>query len=329
VSVEASEEMMYSCVSNHRQEFNMASVQSSLIKFVFRRLNLFWGDEIDVARIRSRTDWLSRKVPAHRKVSVSQVDVAGVPSEWHIPENAPDDRALLYLHGGAWFMGSTDMYRAYVSKLAYWGRTKALVINYRLAPEHSFPAGLEDCITAFNYLVSNGIPPDKIVVVGDSAGGNLTLALLVALRDRGSPLPGAAVGISPVTDLTGSGPSYQSRADVDPVLGGQEIKEENNVGRWYAGEHKLDHPWISPLFADLHGLPPILLYVGDHEVLLDDSTRFAKKAYSFGVDVTLVVWPEMFHVFPIISFIPEAKKANRQIIDFIRMHQDGDVGRTQ
>jgi monoterpene epsilon-lactone hydrolase len=304
----------------------MASVQSHLIKFIFRRMNLFGGEDIDVARLRNRTDRMAGRLPAHREVSVSQVDVEGVPSEWLIPEDTPDDRALLYLHGGAWFLGSTNLYRSFVSNLAYWCHTKALVINYRLAPEHPFPAGLEDCITAFNSLVSSGIPPDKIVVAGDSAGGNLSLALLVALRDRGYPLPGAAVAISPATDLTGSGESHQNCADVDPVLGGQ---QGNNIIQWYAGEHKLDHPWISPLFADLHGLPPILLHVGEHEILLDDSTRFAERARNCGVDATLVVWPEMFHVFQIFSFIPEAKKANRQISEFIRTHQDGNEGHTQ
>jgi monoterpene epsilon-lactone hydrolase len=303
----------------------MASVQSRLIKFLFRRMNVFGGEDIDVARMRSRTDRVARKLPVHRKVSVSQVDVGGVPSEWLIPEDTPDDRALLYLHGGAWFLGSATLYRAYVSKLAYRCHSKALVINYRLAPEHPFPAGLEDCITAYNHLLSSGIHPGKIIVAGDSAGGNLTLALLVALRDRGSPLPGAAVAISPATDLTGSGASHQNRAGADPVLGGS---GGSNVVGWYAGEHKLDHPLISPLFADLHGLPPILMHVGDDEILLDDSTRFAEKARRAGVDTTLVVWPEMFHVFQIFTFLPEAKKANRQIADFICTHQDGDSSRT-
>jgi len=303
----------------------MASFQSRLIKFVFRQVNVFGSEDIDVARMRSRSDRVGGRLPVHRKVSMSPVDVEGVPSEWLIPEDAPDDRALLYLHGGAWFLGSPVLYRSFVSNLAYWCHTKALVINYRLAPEHSFPAGLEDCIIAYNHLVSSGIHPGKIVVAGDSAGGNLTLALLVALRDRGCPLPGAAVAISPATDLTGSGPSHQNRSDVDPVLGGP---RGINVVQWYAGEYKLDHPWISPLFADLHGLPPVLLHVGDDEILLDDSTRFAEKARSCGVDTTLVVWPEMFHVFQIFTFVPEAKKANRQISAFICKHQNGDVDHT-
>ncbi len=294
----------------------MASIQTSLIRLFMRRLKLFDSSDIDVVKLRSRADQFGSRIPSHRKVSVSKVEADGVPSEWLLPPDAPEDRALLYLHGGAWILGSTELYRSFVSKLAFLSHTKALVINYRLAPENPFPAGLEDCVTAYHYLINEGIRPEKIVVAGDSAGGNLTLALLVALRDGGSPLPGAAVAISPATDLTGSGRSYQSRANVDPLFSGHEA---GNIVQWYAGENEPDHPLISPLFAELHELPPILLHVGDHEILLDDSTRFAERARSFGVDADLVVWPEMFHVFHIFSpLLPEARKANREIADFIR-----------
>jgi monoterpene epsilon-lactone hydrolase len=294
-----------------------------MIAFLFRRLDWLGGAEIDVAKMRRRTDQVARLLPAHRQVNVSHIDVDGVPAEWLVPPGVPDDRALLYLHGGAWVLCSARLYRSFVSQLAFLSQTRALVIDYRLAPEHPFPAGLEDCLTAFKYLIDSGIPPAKIVVAGDSAGGNLTLALLVALRDRGSPLPGAAVGISAGTDLTGSGQSHQSRARLDPVLGSHRA---DTLVRWYAGENDLHHPLISPLFADLHGLPPMLLHVGDHEILLDDSTRLAEKARADGVEATLVVWPDMFHAFPIFSpILPEARQATRQIADFIRMHQDSDL----
>ncbi|HEY71607.1 MAG TPA: alpha/beta hydrolase [Anaerolineae bacterium] len=300
----------------------MASLQTALIRMLMRRLKLFDSSDIDVIKVRDRADRFGGRIPVHRKVSVSRVEADGVPSEWLLPPDAPEDRALLYLHGGAWILGSTELYRSFVSRLAFLAQTKALVINYRLAPEHPFPAGLEDCLTAFHFLTASGIRPENIVVAGDSAGGNLTLALLVALRDRGSPLPGAAAVISPATDLTGSGLSYQSRAEVDPLFGGHET---GNVVQWYTGDHEPDHPLISPLFAKLHGLPPILLHVGDHEVLLDDSTRFAERARSFGVDANVVVWPKMFHVFHIFSpLLPEARKANREIADFIRRHQSSE-----
>jgi acetyl esterase/lipase len=296
----------------------MASIQSRLVKFLLGRLDLFGGGEIDVVKLRSRFDRMVSLSRAHRRVSVSPAEIDGVPAEWLIPRDAPDDRALLYLHGGGWMVGSARMYRSFVSKLAFSCRTRALVIDYRLAPEHPFPAALDDCIAAYDHLVAGGVRPERIVVAGDSAGGNLTLALLVVLRDGGKPLPGAAVVISAVTDLTASGDSYQSRAEVDLYAGGH---EDDTLARWYAGEYPLDHPLVSPLFADLHDLPPLLLHVGDHEILLDDATRFAARARDSGVDATLVVWPEMFHVFHTFTpFIPEARQANREIAEFIRAH---------
>ena len=168
--------------------------------------------------------------------------------------------------------------------------------------------------------MEKGIPPEKIVVAGDSAGGNLTLALVVALKERGRPLPAAAVAISPATDLTGKGESHQSRLKVDPFFDGH---EPGIIVPGYTAGHAPDEPLISPLFADLHGLPPLLIHVGDHEMLLDDAVHFAEKARAAGVDVTLKVWPEMFHVFQIFGpLLPEARKANREIAEFIQHEMD-------
>jgi acetyl esterase/lipase len=203
-----------------------------------------------------------------------------------------------------------------VSHIAYESGVRALSIDYRLAPENPFPAGLEDCISVYRWLLENGIAANHIVVAGDSAGGNLTLALLVALRDKGMPLPAGAVALSPATDLTGSSESYISRRHLDPVL--------SNLGSTtivsdYITSHDPHEPYISPLFADLHGLPPILIHVGDHEVLLDDALRFAQGAREVGVDAQVVVWLEMFHVFQVfIPFLPEARLAVSQIARFIQ-----------
>jgi acetyl esterase/lipase len=293
----------------------MASLQTHLLRFLIRRMNIFGGEDFDLERIRRRANRLADIAPVHREVEVSQVDANGVPAEWHEPEGASADRAMLYLHGGAWMIGSAAMYRSFVSRLAHYCGINALVIDYRLAPEHPFPAGLDDCLAAFEYLVEQGIRPEKIVVAGDSAGGNLTLALLLARRDRGLPLPGAVVGISPATDLTRSNPSQQTRARVDPFFGGQELRF---VVQQYAVDHPLEHILISPIQAELNGLPPLLLHVGDHEVLLDDAVLFAEKATAAGVDVQLKVWPEMFHVFQIFDpLLPEARRANREIAEFV------------
>jgi monoterpene epsilon-lactone hydrolase len=294
----------------------MANLQTHVLRFFIRRLNVFGGKEIDIDRIRRRTDRLAGIAPVHRRVKVSQIEAHGVPGDWHQPQGAPDNRALLYLHGGAWMIGSPAMYRGFVSRLAHRIKTNALVIDYRLAPEHPFPAGLDDCLAAYDYLLERGIEPWKIVVAGDSAGGNLTLALLVALKDRGRPLPGAAVAISPATDLTGSGESHRSRLKLDPFFDGH---EPGAILPGYIGDHSPDEPLISPLFADLHGLPPLLIHVGDHEMLLDDAVRFAEKAQAAGVEETLKVWPEMFHVFQMFDpLLPEARRANREIAEFIQ-----------
>jgi epsilon-lactone hydrolase len=294
----------------------MASIQSRTMASWLRRQKFFSGEQIDPIKLRMRIERLAGKAPPPRRVRVVPVAADSVPGEWLIPRDAPHDRALLYIHGGAWFLGSTTTHRPLVSSLAYASRVRALSINYRLAPEHPFPAGLDDCLAAYEWLLRSGIAPDKIVVAGDSAGGNLTLALLIALRDAGKPLPAGAVAISPATDLTFTGESYTARAHLDPFfsdLGSNTIVED------YITDHDPRDPLISPLYADLHGLPPLLLHVGDHEALLDGVVGFGQRASAAGVDVQTVVWPGMFHVFHIFAAIlPEARQANAQIAAFIR-----------
>jgi monoterpene epsilon-lactone hydrolase len=228
----------------------------------------------------------------------------------------------LYIHGGAWFLGSAGIYRGFVSNFAHACCIRALVINYRLAPENPFPAGLEDCIAAYEWLLQSGISPHKIVVAGDSAGGNLTLALLVALRDAGRPLPAGAVALSPATDMAGTGESYKTRRPLYPYF--YNMSPTSPIIPDYITNHDPREPLISPLYADLRGLPPLLLHVGDHEILLDDTLRFAECARADGVDVKTVVWPEMFHVFQMFApFLPEARRANQQIAAFITSRLNG------
>jgi acetyl esterase/lipase len=294
----------------------MASIQSYLLKFWFRQQNLFGDEKYDPQRSRMRIEETARMSKPHRMVQVLPVDAGSVPSEWLIPQGASQDSALLYIHGGAWFMGSTKTHRAFVSYLAYESGIRALSINYRLAPENPFPAGLDDCIMAYEWLLHNGISPNKIVVAGDSAGGNLTLALLIALRDAGKPLPAGAVALSPATDLALTGESLKTRAHLDPVLSNI---GSNSIIEDYITDHDAREPLISPLYADLSGLPPLLIHVGDHETLLDDAVRFGDHALASGVEATTVVWPNMFHVFQIfVPILPEARQAIAQIATFIR-----------
>ena len=190
---------------------------------------------------------------------------------------------------------------------------RSLVINYRLAPEHPHPAALEDAITAYRWLLTQGYDPSQIVIAGDSAGGGLALAALLALLDAGEPLPAGAVCISPWTDLALTGASMRSKAKVDHILDPNSLEM---YARYYAGIDEVTSPLLSPLYADLKGLPPLLIQVGGDEILLDDATRLAEQAREAGVDVTLEIWDEMFHVFQLVSFLPETQKAVKHITDF-------------
>jgi monoterpene epsilon-lactone hydrolase len=296
----------------------LASIQSRILSYWLRRQKMFQLGEADPIELRQRIEQAGRIGLTHRKVNVKPVIAASVYSEWLIPPEAPPDRALLYIHGGAWFMGSTNTHRGLVSHIAYESRIRALSINYRLAPEHPFPAGLEDCETAYEWLQQNGIPAGNIIVAGDSAGGNLTLALLVALRDAGKLLPAGAVALSPATDLAFTGESIRTRLKVDPVFA---TMKPNTTIEDYIIDHDPHEPLISPLYADLQGLPPILIHVGDHEILLDDAVRFGEQARAAGVKAEVIIWPGMFHVFQVYTpILPEARQAIAQIADFITSH---------
>lgn len=299
----------------------MISLRTRFVKYSLRRMNVFGGDRFDVKHYRRQAAVASKIFRKHRKVKVCIVDAGGVPSEWLIPLQVSSERVLLYMHGGGFMSGSSKTHRPFVSKIAFLSNCRALSINYRLAPENPFPAGLEDCVTAYRWLLQSGFPPDKIIVAGDSSGGNLALSLLVTLRDSGDPLPAGAIGISPNTDLALTGASYISRADVDIFFGKAAAKIHVVVSN-YIGTYDPRHPLISPLYADLRGLPPLLLHVGDHEILLDDTIQFAERARNAGVAVSYTAWPEMIHDFQLTeTFIPEAHEAIDEIVHFIREHQ--------
>ena len=294
----------------------MPSLQSRVMISLIQRMNIFGAEAIDPVAMRDRAEKATARTKPPRGVRRVDVLAGGVPGEWLIPNAAPFDRVVLYLHGGAWFLGSTNTHRRLTGALAKKAGVRVLVINYRLAPEHPFPAALEDCQAAYEWLLSTGIRPENLVLAGDSAGGNLALALLVALRDQGKPLPAGAVGFSPATDLTGSGESYQTRKKLDPYFRNM---TKGSISRDYLGEADPHQPLLSPLFADLAGLPPLLLQVGDREILLDDSLRFADKARQAGVEVQLEVWEGMFHVFQLYAdLLPEARKAIAHTAEFIR-----------
>jgi acetyl esterase/lipase len=243
--------------------------------------------------------------------------------EWVIANGADPNRRILYIHGGSWVSGSLAGYRAFLSRVSQATGAVVLSVAYRLAPEHLFPAGLEDCVQAYQWMRENG-PGGKASVaaaylMGDSAGGNLALATLLKARDSKFPLPTALIGISPATDFTCGSPSLVSRASVDPIINPEILPALIPV---YLGNNaEPTDPYASPLFGDYSGMPPLLLQVGDSEVLLDDSTRLAKHADGQGCDVTLDIWDGMPHVFQgFAPFLPEASDAIDKIGDFIRRH---------
>ncbi|HCI78134.1 MAG TPA: alpha/beta hydrolase [Ktedonobacter sp.] len=247
---------------------------------------------------------------------VEKVVANGVPSEWIYFADSDKERVVLYFHGGAYLLGSGDSHREAVARLSAASGLRALLPEYRLAPEHPFPAAVEDAHSAYRWLLAQGTQPEHIVISGDSAGGGLSLALLLSIRNAGDPMPAGAVLLSPWTDLAGTGETMKTRKEIDPWIGAESIPM---IGQLYAGQEDVRNPLISPVYADLHGLPPLLIEVGDDEVLLDDSTRIVEHAGTSGVEVTLHVWAGMWHVFPAFAFlIDEGKQAMEEMGAFIR-----------
>lgn len=247
----------------------------------------------------------------------------GVPAEWVIPAGTGSERVILYLHGGAYNAGSTRSHRALAANIAYAAHARALTIDYRLAPEHPYPAALVDAFTAYKWLLERGTSPEQIIITGDSAGGGLTIALLVALIERKQPMPAAAVVLSPWTDLSTSGESWQENVKADYLIHGSKLKE---AARIYLKDRDPQTPLASPIHANLKGLPPLLIHVGSEEVLLSDSLRLAENAQLSGVDVTLEVWEGMQHVWHFAAnFVPEARQAIAKIGEFIQQHTNQET----
>lgn len=244
-------------------------------------------------QLRAQYERAERAFAVPASVQVEHVQAPVAPAEWLRPAGA-GDAVLLYLHGGGYVIGSPRSHRHLVAAIASAAGTQALVPEYRLAPEHPFPAALDDAVAAYRWLVGQaGVAPARIVIGGDSAGGGLTISTLLALRDAGDPLPAAAVCLSPWVDLSFSLPSCQPGATADPVLDEPVVRA---MAQAYLGGRDARHPLASPLFADLRGLPPLLIQAGGNEILLDDARELAARAQRAEVLVTLEVWPEMVHV---------------------------------
>ncbi len=299
----------------------MSSIRAKLVRYlssaVLRRHD---AATLDIGRIRRQTAWLGRLQMTALGVKVDRDEVNDLYAEWLTPKSRRDGKLLLYLHGGAYIVGGCDMHRHMVSHIAKAGQVQALVPEYRLAPEHRFPAAVEDAVGVFHSVLKSGIKANDIIIAGDSAGGGLAVATLLALRDAGEAMPGAAVLMSPFLDATGSGDSMRTRADVDPWFKPEDLAV---ITAHYCDPHQKRFPLVSPVFADVEGLPPMLIQVGDHEILLSDSKRFADLLIAAGIEVELTVWPEMYHVFQMfVGKMPEARQAINRIGEYIRSRCD-------
>jgi acetyl esterase/lipase len=253
-------------------------------------------------------------------VTVDHVSIAKASADWLATPGADADRAVLYLHGGAYVLGSALAYREMTSRIGRAAAARTLVLDYRLAPEHPFPAAVEDAVAAYNFILAQKIKPSNIAIVGDSAGGGLTLATLLSLRDTGVPLPACAVCISPWIDLECTGGTMETKAAVDPICTRESLLGE--AALYLAGGNPRN-PLASPLYADLKDLPPLLIQVGTEETLLDDAIRLDAHAKSASVTVTLEVFEDMPHVWHVFaSYLPEAQQAIDQIGQFVRAYTD-------
>jgi monoterpene epsilon-lactone hydrolase len=244
-------------------------------------------DELRAEHLSSGTS-----VPLPDGTSFESVDANGVPAEWVQVGQVENDRWFLFIHGGGYYRGSAAATRATAARISAVCGARVVSIDYRLAPEHPYPAAIDDTYTAYHWLLGAGADPQRTLVGGVSAGGGLTLGLLLRLRDAGEPLPAGAVAMSPWTDLTQSGQSFESNSIRDPIISKRYL---DRMSALYLAQASASTPYASPLYGDLSGLPSLLVQVGSDETLRDDSEAFARKATDSGVDVSFEVWPKMFH----------------------------------
>ena len=288
------------------------SIQAWIIKKIIKKVVPM--DE-DFNLRRKKTDELGRKYSLAKNIKIQQVQLDGVTCEWAFLENAPLDKVIIFLHGGGFCIGSIDTYRHFTSRLAKATGIRVLYVEYRLAPENPFPGAVDDAISVYQSLLSQGLSAENIILVGDSAGAGLCLSSTLALRDNGEPLPAALVLFSPWTDLTLTSKSLKSNAKKDPLVF---LDDQKRLVEAYAKGKDVKNPLISPRFGNFNGFPPILIHTSDDEVLLDDSLNLADKAKKDGVEVTLKLWKGMFHVFAIFpDHTPEGKKSLKEVVAFI------------
>ena len=269
-----------------------------------------------VADMRKGFDVLASKFPLTPEFTFTRVDAGGVPAAWVEAPGADSGRTMLYLHGGGYVIGSIDTHRELAGRLSQAAAARVLIIDYRLAPEHPYPAAVEDAAAAYRWLLANGADAARTTIAGDSAGGGLTVAAMLALRESGDPLPAAGVCLSPWVDMEGIGDSMTGKADVDPMVRYEGLVRMASL---YLNGADPRTPLAAPLYADLSGLPPLLIHVGTAETLLDDAVRLADRAKAAGVDVTFESWDDMIHVWHLFApRLPEGQQAVERVGEYVR-----------
>lgn len=295
----------------------MSSKRARIVRFLtsayVQRIDV---SNVDVQKVRRLWNRLGKFLMTAIGVNIKKDRINGLYAEWHVPKHCTHGKLILYLHGGAYIVGGTDMHRQMVSHLARAANVEVLLPDYRLAPEHKYPAAVEDAVGVYRTLLSDGWRACDIVLAGDSAGGGLTAATLLALRDAGDELPAGAVLMSPFLDVTASGETMQTRAEQDPWFHAEHVPI---IADYYCEPDQHRDAYVSPVFADVHGLPPIYIQVGNDEILLSDSTRFAEKLQQAGCEVELEIWPDMWHVFQFfVNKMPESGRAVKKIGAFVQ-----------
>lgn len=302
----------------------MTSLKSRMFNFLIRNGHIFQGKlkkevfdcNTSIKGFRDRCEKGAGKFSRIPKgITLNEQIIEGMKSEWLIPSGANPNKVILYVHGGGYVSGSCSDHRGFVAKLARNTGIQHLLYEYRLAPEHSFPAALEDSVKMYQWLLAFGFLPDHIIIAGESAGGGLCLATLLALKERSIPLPIAGVAVSPWTDLTCSGESYKTKNKLSPAP----LNSWTVFSNYYIGDNSAENPLISPLFGDLKGLPPIFINSGEDDELYEDGEKFYYKAKKAGVDIQFRAGKGMLHCYPLLSpMFREATEAMNEIVVFIK-----------
>jgi len=294
----------------------MPSLRARLVNRLLRTTTKsVWRPGLDIAQVRRHTakmeTRLVRRAPA---VATEAVTVAGVRATWFGPPEYAQKGTLLYLHGGAWCLHLPAIYSRFAALLSQLTGMRILVPDYRLAPEHPFPAGIDDCFAVYRWMVDEGYPQRPFALAGDSVGASLSLVTLMRARDAMLPLPDCAALLSPSTDLTMSGPSVRYNAELDPIFAPAAVDLLPDA---YCPGQDRRNPLLSPLFGNWNGLPPLLFHAGSTEMLLDDSVRAHDRATQAGVQAEIEVFVGLPHVFHVITWIPESRAATRALAEFI------------